>query len=107
TGCGSPSGLPLGFAQPGRTLERLDPFDREHVNHVLLVNGKSGTGKTMTTVLLVARAAARGARGFVIDRAGHFDFLCRLLPGALSLRIGACGRGSLNPWDVDEPAAVD
>ena len=25
--CGSPSGIPLGWARPGRTLERLDPFD--------------------------------------------------------------------------------
>ncbi len=27
TSCGSPDGIPLGYALPGRTLERLDPFD--------------------------------------------------------------------------------
>ena len=108
TGCGSPEGIPLGFAHPGRTLERLDPFDAEHANHLLLINGKSGTGKTMTTILLVARAMARGATGFVIDRAGHFEWLCNLVPGALSLSIGAGHeQTAVNPWDVEDPSSVD
>jgi hypothetical protein len=38
TGCGSPSGIPLGFAAQGRTLERLDSFDRtyDQQHHVAL-----------------------------------------------------------------------
>jgi hypothetical protein len=40
TSCGSPSGLHLGYADPGRTLERLDPFDPLHDNGTLIVNGK-------------------------------------------------------------------
>ena len=28
TSCGSPDGIPLGYALPGRTLERLDPLTR-------------------------------------------------------------------------------
>ena len=104
TRCGSPSGLPLGFAQPGRTLERLDPFDAAHENHLLVINGKSGTGKTMTTILLVLRSLARGARGFIIDRAGHFDFACSLVEGAESVQLGARDGGeAINPWDVANP----
>ena len=45
TSCGSPEGIPLGYALPGRTLERLDPFDPAHPNHLLLVNGMSGRGQ--------------------------------------------------------------
>lgn len=105
TRCGSPGGIPLGFAQPGRTLERLDPFDPAHENHLLVINGKSGTGKTMTTILLVMRSIARGARGFIIDRAGHFDFACSLIGGAESVRLGAREGGeAINPWDVADPA---
>ena len=42
----------------------------------------SGAGKTMAAIILLARAIAQGAGGFIIDRAGHFEFLASLLPGA-------------------------
>jgi DNA helicase HerA-like ATPase len=103
TSCGSPGGIPLGYAQPGRTLERLDPFDPAHDNHLLVVNGKSGTGKTMTTILILLRILARGGRGFIVDRAGHFDFLCSLVPGAQAVPVGARDSGhAINPWDVPD-----
>ncbi len=90
TSCGSPQGIPLGYALPGRTLERLDPFDPAHPNHLLLINGMSGAGKTMAAIILLVRALAQGASGFIIDRAGHFEFLCSLIPGA---RVAADRRG--------------
>ncbi len=62
TGCGSPGGIPFAFADPGRTLERLDPYDPEHANHTLLICGRSGSGKTMTANLLLARADRAAAR---------------------------------------------
>lgn len=105
TSCGSPSGIPLGVAAPGRTLERLDPFDPVHPNHLLLVNGMAGAGKTMASILLLARAIAQGATGAIIDRAGHFDFLASLLPGSASVAIGA-GAHAVCPWDTENPARV-
>ena len=103
TGCGSPDGIPLGYALPGRTLERLDPFDPAHPNHLLLINGMSGAGKTMAAIILLARAIAQGAGGFIIDRAGHFEFLASLMPGASSVEIGGEGH-AINSWDVEDPA---
>ncbi|HLB21351.1 MAG TPA: hypothetical protein VK605_04540 [Solirubrobacteraceae bacterium] len=105
TSCGSPDGIALGFALPGRTLERLDPFDPAHANHLLLINGMSGAGKTMAAIILLIRALAQGASGFIIDRAGHFDFLCSLIGGAASLEIGS-GAHAINCWDVPDPARV-
>jgi hypothetical protein len=105
TSCGSPEGIPLGYALPGRTLERLDPFDPAHPNHLLLVNGMSGAGKTMAAIILLIRALAQGASGFIIDRAGHFDFLCSLIPGAASLEIGGDAH-AINCWDVPDAAQV-
>jgi hypothetical protein len=105
TSCGSPDGIPLGYALPGRTLERLDPFDPAHPNRLLLVNGMSGAGKTMAAILLLVRAVAQGAGGFIIDRAGHFEFLCNLIPGAASLEIGT-GAHAINCWDVPNPSEV-
>jgi type IV secretory pathway VirB4 component len=103
--CGSPDGIPLGYALPGRTLERLDPFDPAHPNHLLLINGMSGAGKTMAAIILLARAISRGASGFIIDRAGHFDYLVSLLPGASIAQIGGEAH-AINSWDVEDPALV-
>jgi hypothetical protein len=105
TSCGSPAGIPLGYALPGRTLERLDPFDPEHPNHLLLINGMSGAGKTMAAIILLIRALAQGATGFIIDRAGHFAFLASLIPGAASVEIGG-EQHAINSWDVEDPASV-
>ena len=106
TSCGSPTGIVLGIATPGRTVERLDPFDPQHENHLTLINGMSGTGKTMLTVLLLARAVAQGAVGWIIDRAGHFDFLVSLIPGARTVAVGGGGH-AINPWDVPDPGRVE
>jgi hypothetical protein len=103
TSCTSPGGIPLGYAVPGRTLERLDPFDPAHPNHLMVLNGMSGAGKTMLAILLLLRLLLKGARGFVIDRAGHFDFACGLMPGAVSVEFGA-GAHAINSWDVPDPA---
>ena len=105
TGCGSPEGTPLGYALPGRTLERLDPFDPSHPNHLLLINGMSGAGKTMAAIILLARSLAHGAGGFIIDRAGHFAFLASLIPGASAVEIGG-EEHAINSWDVEDPAQV-
>ena len=93
--------MPLGWARPGRTLERLDPFDPAHENHLMVIAGKSGGGKTMTTNLILARILAQGAQGGVIDRAGHYEFLASLIPDAVVINLGTDTGQAINPWDVD------
>jgi hypothetical protein len=100
--CGSPTGIPLGWARPGRTLERLDAFDPMHENHLMVIAGKSGGGKTMTTNLILARILAQGATGGVIDRAGHYEFLAALIPGAVVINLGTSDGQAVNPWDTDD-----
>lgn len=107
TSCGSPTGIPFAFSDPGRTIELLNPYDRTHSNHTMLVNGRSGSGKTMAANIVVSRCLAHGARAFVLDRAGHYDILTRLVPGAQQIAIGADESPyAINPWDVDDPAEV-
>ena len=107
TGCGSPAGIPLGFAEPGRTIELLDPYDRSHDNFTLLINGRSGSGKTLAANVILARCLAHGARCFVLDRAGHYEVLTRLVPDARHIAIGADeSEWAINPWDVPDPGAV-
>jgi hypothetical protein len=107
TKCGSPTGIPFAFADPGRTVELLNLYDEQHPNHTLLICGRSGSGKTMSANVLMSRCLALGARAFVIDRAGHYETLSRLVHGAQQIEIGAEGSPyALNPWDVMEPAKV-
>jgi TraG P-loop domain len=105
TRCGSPSGIPFAFAEPGRTVELLNPFDAAHDNGTMLVNAKGGGGKTFAVNVILARCLAHGMRGYVLDRAGHYAFLCSLIPGAQHLTIGAAGDDhAVNPWDVADVA---
>jgi hypothetical protein len=107
TSCGSPRGIPFGFADPSRTLERLDPYDRTHANQVGVVSGHSGAGKTMLCNVILARCLALGARAFAIDRAGHYGVLTDLIEGAQQIELGDDGSEfALNPWDVPDPANV-
>ena len=61
----------------------------------------------MTANVTLSRCLAMGARGFVIDRAGHYETLTRLVDGAQQIEIGADDSPyALNPWDVPDPAKV-
>jgi type IV secretory pathway VirB4 component len=107
TSCGSPDGIPFAFADPGRTLERLNPFDRAHDNATTLLFAKAGGGKTMTTIALTSAALPRGCQVNVIDRsAGHWEFLTMLIPGAAHLELGGETGATINPWDVEDLASV-
>ena len=73
-------GIPFAFADPGGTIERLDPFDRRHDNGTTLLFAKSGGGKTMTTITL-ASAALPPARGSKAASASS-RALCPAAPSA-------------------------
>ncbi|MGI8559712.1 MAG: VirB4 family type IV secretion system protein [Solirubrobacteraceae bacterium] len=115
--CGSPDGLILGFADPGGTLERLNPFDRLYTRHVTLAIGPSGGGKTVTINALLERAISQGMRGWIIDRSstagehggrgsGHYDMLLGLIPGSRRVQVGSGDGEVICPWDVRDPSRV-
>ena len=103
--CGSPAGIPIGYAAVGRTLERLDLFDSAHSNHILVLVGSSGAGKTTLLNKFYAASLAQGARGAIIERGGHYDFLVSLIPGAATVRLGY-GCDAICPWDTPDPGSV-
>ena len=107
TACGSPVGVPFAFSDPGRELQLWNPWDRAHINAMMTVTGQSGSGKTNALNMLLGRAIAFGARGFVLDRAGHFSTLVALVDGARQIALGAEDSSwAINPWDADDPGSV-
>jgi hypothetical protein len=119
TSASSAAGVPIGYAVPGQTLERVDFFDPGYRTHVALITGGSGSGKTVAVNALLARNLARGATGFIIDRsssedeggstrhAGHYEQLVALIPDARTLHFGAERHEHiLCPWDVADPRHV-
>src|SRR5262249_17951583 len=69
SGASSPQGIPLGFSSPGETVQLLNFWDPAHSNHALVINGRSGSGKTLYTIALVSQLLCHGAQGVVVDRA--------------------------------------
>lgn len=107
TACGSPEGIPFAWAEPTKNLVRLDPYDRTHANQTGVIAGASGSGKTMTAQMIIARCVMHGAQADVIDRAGHFETLVSLVTGAQAINLGAEGSEyAINPWDVEDLSRV-
>lgn len=116
--CGCPDGLILGTADPGGTLERLDPYDPRFATTLTLIVGKGGGGKTVTSILLAARFIAQGGRIYITDRSstpdqtgdtrgsGHYDTLIALIPGARRVQLGTAHGDVICPWDVPDATRV-
>lgn len=101
--CGSPEGLPL-FVSPMGEIGYLNPFDRAHRNHSIVMAGRSGTGKTHVANRLLGHLVALGAHGYVFDRAGHYRILAQLIPGARTIEIGSDDSAfAINHWDAPDP----
>jgi hypothetical protein len=112
--CGTPDGVPFGFALASREPVLLNPFFRgqgKDANNMFVV-GTTGAGKSFAVSMLILRLLPLGTRFVLIDKtvdkAGAYRFITELLGPELCayVDLGPSSGFILNPFDLgpeDQP----
>jgi type IV secretory pathway VirB4 component len=106
--CGTPQGVPFGFAIASREPVLLDPFFRgagKDANNMFVV-GTTGAGKSFAVSMMILRLLPLGTRFILIDktvdRAGAYRFITELLGPEFCayVDLGPNSGFILNPFDL-------
>ncbi|MBI4533981.1 MAG: ATP-binding protein, partial [Candidatus Melainabacteria bacterium] len=107
-GCGTPDGVPFGFAIASREPVLLNPFFRgagKDANNMFVV-GTTGAGKSFAVSMLILRLLPLGVRFVLIDKTvdkfGAYRFITELLGPELCayVDLGPNSGYILNPFDL-------
>ncbi len=106
--CGTPDGVPFGFALVSREPVLLNPFFRgqgKDANNMFVV-GTTGAGKSFAVSMLILRLLPLGTRFVLIDKTvdkfGAYRFITELLGPELCayIDLGPSSGFILNPFDL-------
>ncbi len=106
--CGTPDGVPFGFALASREPVLLNPFYRgggKDANNMFVV-GTTGAGKSFAISMLILRLLPIGTRFVLIDKTvdkyGAYRFITQLLGTELSayIDLGPNSGFIINPFDL-------
>lgn len=106
--CGTPDGVPFGFASASREPVLLNPFYRgqgKDANNMFVV-GTTGAGKSFAVSMLILRLLPLGVRFTLIDKTvdkfGAYRFITELLGPDLCdyVDLGPSSGKILNPFDL-------
>jgi type IV secretory pathway VirB4 component len=112
--CGTPDGVPFGFAHASREPVLLNPFFRgagKDANNMFVV-GTTGAGKSFAVSMMILRLLPLGTRFVLIDKTvdkfGAYRFITELLGPEFCayVDLGPNSGFILNPFDLgpeDEP----
>lgn len=112
--CGTPDGVPFGFALASREPVLLNPFFQgagKDANNMFVV-GTTGAGKSFAVSMLILRLLPTGVRFILldktVDRFGSYRFITELLGPKLCayIDLGPSSGYVLNPFDLG-PEDVD
>jgi conjugal transfer ATP-binding protein TraC len=117
--CGTPDGVPFGFALASREPVLLNPFFRgagKDANNMFVV-GTTGAGKSFAVSMMILRLLPMGTRFVLIDKTvdkhGAYRFITQILGPELTsyVDLGPSSGFILNPFDlgpedkIGEPSA--
>jgi type IV secretory pathway VirB4 component len=106
--CGTPDGVPFGFASASREPVLLNPFFRgsgKDANNMFVV-GTTGAGKSFAISMLILRLLPLGTRFVLIDKTvdkfGAYRFVTQLLGPDLAayVDLGPNSGFVINPFDL-------
>ncbi len=106
--CGTPDGVPFGFAIASREPVLLNPFFRgagKDANNMFVV-GTTGAGKSFAVSMMILRLLPMGVRFVLIDKTvdkfGAYRFITELLGPDLChyVDLGPNSGNILNPFDL-------
>lgn len=106
--CGTPDGVPFGFAIASREPVLLNPFFRgagKDANNMFVV-GTTGAGKSFAVSMLILRLLPLGVRFILIDKTvdkmGSYRFITEILGPEFCayIDLGPSSGYVLNPFDI-------
>jgi conjugal transfer ATP-binding protein TraC len=106
--CGTPDGVPFGFALASREPVLLNPFFRgagKDANNMFVV-GTTGAGKSFAVSMMILRLLPLGTRFVLIDKTvdkfGAYRFITQILGPELTsyVDLGPSSGYILNPFDL-------
>jgi type IV secretory pathway VirB4 component len=108
--CGTPDGVPFGFALASREPVLLNPFFRgagKEANNMFVV-GTTGAGKSFAISMLILRLLPTGVRFILLDKTvdkfGSYRFITELLgpDHCAYIDLGPNSGFILNPFDLSD-----
>ncbi|MBU0492383.1 MAG: hypothetical protein KKA73_01660 [Chloroflexi bacterium] len=91
-------GLFYGLNRLDRSLVFLDDFELDNANAIIV--GKQGSGKSVFLKHKIENALLYGARCYVVDVEGEYEWLCEDL-GGMYLDLSHKGDRTINVLDID------
>ncbi len=100
------NGFEVGLGDGAPVFVNFFLRDRERVNSNMVVIGKSGSGKSFATKMLLANLAAEDSKIFILDPENEYQALARNLNGKI-IDVGSATQGRLNPLHIITAASDD
>lgn len=94
-----PNGICLGVHAGSPVFVDFFLRNRERVNSNMVVIGKSGSGKSYATKMILTNLAAENSKIFILDPENEYTALAKSLNGKI-IDVGSATQGRLNPFHI-------
>lgn len=94
-----PKGFKIGVSSGMPVFLDFFKRDKNRVNSNMVIIGKSGSGKSYATKMMLSNLAAEDSRIFILDPENEYTQLARNLNGNV-IDVGSATQGRINPFHI-------
>lgn len=94
-----PEGFKIGVSSGMPVFIDFFKRDKDRVNSNMVIIGKSGSGKSYATKMMLANLAAENSRIFILDPENEYTALAKNLNGNM-IDVGSATQGRINPFQI-------